>query len=188
MKKKKVLFIGHMLPENSSKAQNNLKFCKALKKESNVDLILLSDSWCNIHQANEISWKYKDLMLSDIFEKKYYVDPFQMKLSGTSAIGMIALFKKLKSFYSFDKVIISDFLDYILLCEVLREEEIVLLQYETMDFIHMDEYLAELAYYFMRRFKMLITSKKASDFFDKHVALGHLTKIEIFEIKSENND
>ena len=112
MSKKKVLFIGHMYPEEGQKSEKNYDFCKRLVGEGGMEIFLLSDAWNKISDGvSSVSDKFEELLEAKVFKEKYYVDPIQ---TSNSDMGILALYYKIKRKHTFDLVIISDIQDYLM--------------------------------------------------------------------------
>lgn len=81
----RILIIGDYYPYCSYNSILNKLLVERLKKEGH-EAILLSDSWCAVHNKNEIYGDVITLSENYPFEKRFYLDPIQVQFSGNNIL------------------------------------------------------------------------------------------------------
>ena len=160
---KNALFVGHFIPERNYEALFNYYFCKKLKKDG-IIVSLFSDSWCDA--SEDIFGSLDELSSNAIFEDKFYMDPFQAKKGEKRVLSMLGLFKKVITAKSYDLIIISNFVDYGILCLLAKEYniQIALLQFGNEEWKYaFDDYIYEICLELSAQCTLLLTSPSKKD-------------------------
>lgn len=155
---KSVLFVGHFIPEKSYEAIANYYFCKKLKRDG-MSVSLFSDSWCDAD--DEIFGSLDELTSNEIFEEKFFLDPFQVKNNEKRQLSMLGLFKKVIMSKDYDLIIISNFLDYGMLSFLAKEYnvQVALLQLGNDEWRDaFDDYIYEICPTLCSQFSLILTS------------------------------
>ena len=153
-----ILFIGHIFPELSYESIRNYFFCLELANHGNR-LTLLSDSMIQL-EKNGFFGNYEDIVLSDVFEEKYHVDPFQYRNIKENSHSIFSLLLKVLRRKSFSKCIISNPVDYGYLTAILPSNvgiEICILDDRNMIAIE-DDYGGEEVKYAIEKAELVIMS------------------------------